>query len=91
VLKSLQTVEQPDFDDPAKALVFAFSRKLIETGHIPDRLYTKAVELLGEAGVVELVFLLVYYTTVAMILKVFEISVPDGEQAPFPKSGHENQ
>ena len=86
VVKSLQAGDQPDFDDPAQALVFAFSRKLIETGHIPDRLYAKAVELLGEAGVVELVFLLGYYTTVAMILNVFEISVPDGEQAPFPKS-----
>ena len=90
VIKSLKAGEPLDFDSPAQALVFAFSRELIESGHISDRLYAKAVELLGEAGVVELVFLLGYYTTVAMILNVFEISIPDGETTPIPKSGHEN-
>ena len=90
VMKSLKAGEQPDFDSQEQALVFKFCRELLETGRISDRLYAKAVELLGEAGLVELVFLLGYYTTVAMILNVFEISVPDGEQTPFPKNGHEN-
>jgi len=90
VIQSLKAGEPPDFDDPAQALVFAFSRELLETGHVSGRLYAKAVDLLEEAGVVELVFLLGYYATIAMILNVFEISVPDGEQTPFPQKGREN-
>jgi len=42
-----------------------------------------AIVLPGEAGVVELVFLLGYYTTIAMVLNVFEITLPGGEQTPF--------
>lgn len=83
VMKSLKAGEEPEFDDPAQSLVFAFCRELLETGHVPDRLYAEAVDLLGEAGVVELAFLLGYYTTIAMVLNVFEISLPEGEQAPF--------
>jgi 4-carboxymuconolactone decarboxylase len=87
VIRSLKAGEAPDFDDPAQRLVFAFCRELLETGRISDRLYLKTAKLLGEAGVVELVFLMGYYTTVAMILNVFEISLPDGSQTAFPKSG----
>ncbi|MDF1592079.1 MAG: carboxymuconolactone decarboxylase family protein [Desulfobacterales bacterium] len=83
VIKSLKAGEEPEFGDPAQRLVFAFCRELLVTGHISDRPYAKAVDLLGEAGVVELVFLLGYYTTIAMVLNVFEIPLPEGEQVPF--------
>ena len=46
-------------------------------------LYNDAVELLGEAMVVELVILLGYYTLVSMTLNVSEVPVPAGEDAPF--------
>jgi 4-carboxymuconolactone decarboxylase len=91
VIKSLKAGEQPDFDSREQALVFAFCRELLETGHISERLYAKAAELLGEAGVVELVILLGYYTTIAMILNVFEIPIPAGKTTPVPKNGHENR
>lgn len=91
VITCLKAGEAPDFESPSQALVFEFCRELLETARISDRLYAKAVERLGEAGVVELVFLMGYYTTVAMILNVFEISIPDGEQTPFPKNGLDNQ
>jgi len=87
VLESLRAGEAPDFNSPAQALVFGFCRELMETGHISDHRYAEAVDLLGEAGVVELVILMGYYTTVAMILNVFEIPLPDGEQTPFPQKG----
>lgn len=88
VTNSLKAGEQPDFDSPAQALVFTFCRELLETGYISDRLYAKAVELLGEAGVVELVILMGYYTTIAMTLNVLKVPVPAGEKAPFPENGH---
>ena len=91
VINSLKAGEDPDFDDPDQRLVFEFCRELMGTGRISDRRYAKAADLLGEAGVVELVFLLGYYTTVAMILNVFEIPLPAGEQTPFPEGGHESQ
>ena len=57
--------------------------QLIDQQRVSDQSYAKAVELLGEAGVVELAILLGYYTLVSMSLNVFEVSVPDGETTPF--------
>lgn len=84
VLKSMQAGERPDFDNPEEAVIYGFTREMIDKHRVSDHLYGEAVNLLGEAGVVELVALVGYYTTVAMLLNVFEIPVPAGEKAPFP-------
>jgi 4-carboxymuconolactone decarboxylase len=41
--------------------------------------HAAAVRELGEAGVVELVGVLGYYTLVSMTLNAFEIGLPEGE------------
>jgi hypothetical protein len=69
-----------------KPLVYAFCRELIEKERVSDRLFGEAVELLGQTGVVELVLLVGYYTTISMILNVFDVLVPAGEKKPFPAS-----
>ena len=83
VIASLKAGTLPDFTHPAEAVVYHFARALIDQQRVSDQHYAKAVELLGEAGVVELVILLGYYTLVSMSLNVFEVSVPDGETTPF--------
>jgi 4-carboxymuconolactone decarboxylase len=42
--------------------------------------HAAAVRELGEAGVVELVGVLGYYTLVSMTLNAFEIGLPENEQ-----------
>lgn len=69
----------PDFDDPKAQLVYEFSEALHENHNVPKLLYEKAIELLGETGVVELVGLLGYYSLVSMTLNTFEVEVPEGE------------
>ena len=64
-------------------MVYNFARELLDQHRVSDNLYDEAVELLGEAGVAELVILLGYYTLVSMTLNVFEVPVPAGEDAPF--------
>ena len=53
-------------------------RKRISTNN-----YEKALELLGEKGVLELVALLGYYSTISILLNTFDISIPSTEKAPF--------
>ena len=48
---------------------------------MPDAIYRKAVESIGQRGVVELVGILGYYTLISMTLNTFEIEPPEG-QAP---------
>jgi 4-carboxymuconolactone decarboxylase len=83
VITSLKAEILPEFTDPSEAVVYHFTRELIEQQRVSKQPYTKAVELLGKQGVVELVLLLGYYTLVSMSLNVFEVSVPEGETAPF--------
>jgi 4-carboxymuconolactone decarboxylase len=83
VITGLKAGILPDFTYPSEAVIYVFVQELIDQQKVSDQSYVKAVELLGEAGVVELVILLGYYTLVSMSLNVFEVSVPDGEKIPF--------
>ena len=83
VIESVKTETVPDFSDPTGAVVYNFARELLDEHRVSEVLHAEAVELLGEAGVVELVILLGYYTLVSMTLNVFEVPVPAGEDAPF--------
>lgn len=81
LITSLKAGVLPDFTRPSEAVVYDFARELINQQRVSNQRYQKAVELLGEAGVVELVILLGYYTLVSMSINVFEVSVPDNELA----------
>lgn len=83
VIASVKGGTPPAFTRPAEAIVFRFSQELLEQQRVSESCYTQAIELLGEAGVVELVALLGYYTLIAMILNTFEVPVPEGEVTPF--------
>lgn len=83
VIESLRTDGVPNFDDPDQSMVYRFVREMLDTHQVSDHTYRKTVDLLGEAGVVELVILCGYYTTVAMTLNAFKVPLPPGEKDPF--------
>ena len=83
IIKSVKAKTIPDFSNPTAAVVYNFTHELINEHRVSDHLYHKAVDLLGETGVTELVILLGYYTLVSMTLNVFEVPVPAGENPPF--------
>ncbi len=83
IIESLKAETLPDFSDPTEAVAYNFARELLDQHRVSEHLYNEAVQLLGEAEVVELVILLGYYTLVSMTLNVFEVPVPTGEDAPF--------
>jgi 4-carboxymuconolactone decarboxylase len=63
--------------------VYTFIRELYRDKRVSDRSYAAVQALLGDAGTVELVGLLGYYATVAMILDVFRMPAPEGQPLPF--------
>ena len=83
VIESVRTGNIPDFEDPAEAVVYDFARELIESKQVSEERYQAAIALFGEAGVVELVTTIGYYTLISMILNTFDVSLPPGEPAPF--------
>lgn len=55
-----------------------------DKGNIPDGLYQAALAQFGEQGVVELIALNGYYSTVSMTLNVARVALPAGEPLPLP-------
>lgn len=69
----------PSFKAADERAVYEFARELHEKHTVPEALYRAAVSAVGEAGVVELVGILGYYSLVSMTLNVFEVGLPEGE------------
>lgn len=83
IISGLKDGVWPRTADCAERTVYRFATELMETRRITDEVYRETVALLGESGTVELVSLLGYYTLVSMVLKAFEVAVPQGEIPPF--------
>lgn len=68
-------------DNPVSRLV----RRLVLEEDLDDDAYAAARELLGEEALVELVVLVGYYRTLALMLRVFRVDPgPEGADAPSP-------
>jgi len=68
---------------PDEELVYDFCTTLHRQHFVDDVLFKRAVGMIGEKGVVDLVALSGYYTLVSMVLNVAEIPMPPDEKSPW--------
>jgi 4-carboxymuconolactone decarboxylase len=61
-----------------EAVVYDFFESLERRRSVGDATYRRAVAALGEAGVIDLIGVIGYYTTLAMILNVARTPPPRG-------------
>jgi len=66
-----------------EAVVFDFCSVLHRQHVVDDALFTRAVSILGEQGVVDLIGVSGYYTLVSMVLNVAEIPLPADVASPW--------
>ena len=78
VIEAIRTHQDPLFEHEDEAVVHAFSKTLHTERHINSDLYSRAVDILGEASVIDLTGILGYYTLISMTINVFEVSPPEG-------------
>ncbi len=57
-----------------------------ETHELRRPLYDRAVATFGEQGLVEIIAVIGYYTSVSMTLNAFEIEMPGIDEQPFERS-----
>jgi len=67
-----------------EAAVHDFCRELHEKKSVSDASYARVVKHFGEAGAVDLIGVIGYYTLVSMILNVDRVPLPGGAAAPLP-------
>ncbi len=78
VVAAIGRGEEPPFEAEDERIVYAVARQLGADGHLDQGTYDAAHGLLGEAGMVELVSLCGYYTTISFLLNAFRVPLPDG-------------
>ena len=67
-----------------EAVVFDFCSVLLHPQHfVDDALFRRAVSVLGERGMVDLIGVRGYYTLVSMIPNVAEVPLPAGAASPW--------
>lgn len=74
------TVPVP-FAHEDERIVHEFVKTLVTTKKVPQAMYDKAIDTLGQDNVVDLVGLAGYYTLISMTLNVFEVGLPDDATA----------
>ncbi len=68
---------------PDEELIYDFCTTLHRQHFVDDALFKRAVAMIGEQGVVDLIGVSGYYTLVSMVLNVAEIPLPPGEKSPW--------
>ena len=76
----------PPFDRDDERIVYSVARELTEDGQLSQESYDRAHDLLGDAGMVELVSLCGYYTLISYLLNAFAVPLPDGAEPMWPGS-----
>ena len=83
VIEAIRLGHDPEFGAPIDLIAHEFSKQIHQRREVCDALYGEAIESLGTRGVVDLVGLIGYYSTVAMTLNVFHVPLPPGVADPF--------
>lgn len=83
VIDAIRERRTPDFEQPDEALVHEFCTTLYGTRTVPQALYDRAVEQIGETALIDLVGVLGYYAFISMTLNVFDVALPAGASPPL--------
>jgi 4-carboxymuconolactone decarboxylase len=84
VVDAIGAGEDPPFVQADERIVYTVARELLADGHLSQPGYDRAQELLGDAGMVELVSLCGYYTLISYLLNAFAVPLPPGAELRWP-------
>lgn len=82
-IRDLRAGRRPARAPADERALYDFIRELYRTRRVADATYRKVHKLLGDAGMVELVGILGYYSLISMTLNVFRAKIPDDQPLPF--------
>ena len=84
VLEAIRDGRTPTFDQDDERVVHAVTMELLDRRRVGDATYAEGVALLGEAGMIRLCAVIGYYCSISMILNLFEVALPAGEEPIWP-------
>jgi 4-carboxymuconolactone decarboxylase len=84
-IRALRRGRMPKSASKEERAVYDFIKELYRRKRVGDATYARLHALLGDDGMVEFVGILGYYTTVSMVLNVFNVPLPEGASPYFPE------
>jgi 4-carboxymuconolactone decarboxylase len=84
IIQALAAGKRPDFENRDDAIVYELCTEMLNTRHISDATYQRALDALGMQTLVDLIAIIGYYCMVSITLNAFEAPLPPGEPSPFP-------
>jgi 4-carboxymuconolactone decarboxylase len=86
-IERLAAREDPGFAARDEQVVFAFATELLEDHFVSDATFAAALELFGNAGVVDLIGSMGNFSMLAFCLNAFEVDLKRDRPAPFADVG----
>jgi 4-carboxymuconolactone decarboxylase len=74
------------FDDPRQQVVYHLTSALIGPRVVPQGLYQRARELLGDKGIVDVTVLLGWFTGVSLTLAAYDVPSHTAGLIPWPNN-----
>lgn len=84
-LDAIRDGSTPTFDRDDERVVHAVTTQLLGQTRVDEATYAEGVALLGENGMIRLCAVIGYYCSISMILNLFEIELPAGEEPIWPR------
>lgn len=84
VVEAIRTDNTPTLADPTEQAVYDLVSEVFATTRVSEDTYRRALEALGERGVVDVIGIVGYYCLVSLTLNTFEVGLPEGVAPPFP-------
>jgi 4-carboxymuconolactone decarboxylase len=78
VIEAVRRGQKPVFGHDDEAVVYDIATTLYRERTLPDALYRRGLEVLGEARLVDLIGVLGYYALISLTIKAFDVRPPDG-------------
>lgn len=83
-IAALRDCSTAPFADEQERTAADAAVRLLRAGDLPDELYVRTMDVLGEAALFELLTLVGYYRTLALQMRVFRVEVPDDTDKETP-------
>jgi len=83
LVEAIRSRREPVIEKDDEQIVHAVTTELTVDRKLSDVTYAKAVDVLGEQTVLDLVTIIGFYTMVAIVLVGFDVDIPDGGAKPL--------
>ncbi len=79
IIDAIRDGEVPEFENDEQRVIYEVAMAMHRDRKLSDPLYAKAIKVLGQTAVIDLIGILGYYTLVSMTLNAFQVPLPEGE------------